>query len=231
MIALLVFWPFYVAAILLILGCFAIESEKFTHSTIGIIASLGCIGWFYRADLLAAYESGGIVNAAALTIGIYFIAALSTAFIYWLYMVMRARRYLDDEEAPSKSTVLSEYVFHDKISPDEITSRIIELARTFAAMKRFMWRFSKKSFSVRTSTIQELESDLETSITPYFPPKAKNHRDSIVGSAIAWPCTLLWLVFYRMLSEVLNFIIRISQSLMDAISSLVFGNFSIAPKE
>ncbi len=159
------------------------------------------------------------------------IAALSTAFIYWLYMVMRARRYLDDEEAPSKSTVLSEYVFHDKISPDEITSRIIELARTFAAMKRFMWRFSKKSFSVRTSTIQELESDLETSITPYFPPKAKNHRDSIVGSAIAWPCTLLWLVFYRMLSEVLNFIIRISQSLMDAISSLVFGNFSIAPKE
>lgn len=274
------YWPLAVIVLALGWGIFAIENERWGISATTVAIATACAVYFFRDELFVSFNAGTLISYIIAFVVGYFIFGLITGFIYWVYMGIRCRRYIDETEPNTADHITTKYIKKlanaprefdfpksawDKTQADfkqatanyeadvkifnalksKITPRIIELHRLYRAFVMFNQRFGDVRLDDRltdldrysskddrdNSDIEGFEAKLEQLVSDGLPPRAKQHKKVLLGSAIVWPCTLLNLALYKLLNELWSLAISVFHIFLDKVSAAIMGKTIAIPEK
>lgn len=238
-----IFWlPLLLGFIVLCLTTFWIERTYYGPSLIVVLALVAGFAYLHRDVVLPMWETGTFIGTAAKFAGYWVLASLVTGFLMWLYIIRRAARFMS-EYGDLKPKAAFSYIAAGSVNTltkvlktDMLSDYALKLARLSAATDAYCKRFGVerendyRSGPVDLSDLKDmtdLELRLQKNIEGYFPPRALQNKWNLIGSALAWPSTLLWLAAYGVLNEIWHFTFTFFRDTLDVISAKLFPSMEL----
>lgn len=238
-----IFWlPLVLAFIVLCLTTFLIERTYYGPSLIVVLALVAGFAFLHRDVVLPMWEAGTLIGTAAKFAGYWVLASLVTGFLMWLYIIRRAARFVDDqaslklEEAFSYVANGSKSILAGALKTNVLSDYALKLVRLSKAADAYCTRFGvERENAYRGGPVDlsdlkdmtDLELRLQKSIEEYFPPRAFQNKWNLIGSALAWPSTLLWLAVYGILNEIWHFAFKLFRNTLDLVSTKLFPSMGL----
>lgn len=223
-------WLPLVGLVCLVPAFYFNDKHSFSASTFWFIIGAGLLTWAYWDTLKPIVDNYGMTCAAAVVIGGYLTSAMTTAFIYWLFFIFKARERFDS------------YMTKFKWSKDNESSTWTWTNKTEEA-KKYLIVYDNNKLNdiyddmcvrhlsvVNTLAIPRLDGEQSdetyaAAVAKALPPKFFVCKEAIIGAAIVWPVTLTWLLVSRVVKQLIERMVSMFSGTFNMISKRVFGEF------
>jgi hypothetical protein len=214
------------------------ENRLYGQSTIWMFVSIGLMGWFFNDKLLAMVESYGIIKTGVYCVFGYVIMGAITAGLFWISYTRRAgEKYNEIIDQARNSQYQYQIKTENPILRDlhckwDAIRDISNLREIFDDRE---CELSYKMTLITPNLVSKVEQDptedntqrlieeLETSIKSVLPPRFKTCKPFIYGAGYSWPITLVWLLFSRLIKQLIDGIISMFGGVFNKVSALMFG--------
>ena len=226
---------FFMFLPLIALGClipafYYNDSRAYGASTVWFVIFAGLMSWANWDLISGIAKDYGIVFTVGVVAGTYIIAGVTTAFIYWFFFIFKARERFDyymtkfDKFPLDESEGLANKAKWVNTSDSAKKYLIIN---NDAKLRHIFDNDSDITKNIKVARLSGNLTDAEydTEVAKVLPPRFAVCKPNIIGAAIVWPVTLLWLLVSRVVKQLIERIISSFGGLFNAISSMAFGKF------
>jgi hypothetical protein len=223
------------SGVLLLPAFYCVGNRNYGKSTFWMMISVVLLSWFFWSDILAAITTYGYFRSLIYGVILYVGMALVTICLFWISYTRRAgEKYqeltadLSDCRIKTDNPVLRNLYAKWDIVRNRDNLRIIFDDEESRELNYNMTNLSNKLLEqVQTNpteeNTQQLIEEIEASIKSIIPPRFNTCKPFIFGAGYSWPITLIWLLFSRVINQLIESIISMFGGTFNKISAFTFG--------
>lgn len=218
------------ATVCLIPAFYFNDSREYSASTFWFLVFCGLLAWSSWGEVTAITAGYGVIFSISVLAGSFVIGGVTTAFVYWFFFIFKARERFDrymleftsfpNDEAEGLAKAKSWINKSDSAKRYLIIYNDSKLCNIFDGDASITRNISVKRLA---GDLTDAEYDAE--VAKVLPPRFAVCKPNIIGAAMVWPITLIWLLMSRVIKQLIERIISSFGGMFNKISSMAFGKF------